>query len=98
MDANKEPLFKNRTDTVQQIFVVNYSVERLRVVQAELDLDEDVQFGMNNITNVQSLCDIKWYSRANEQRTFKPAFSSVVIAMEWFEDYNHPVAAGEGRP
>ena len=40
-------------DTVQQIaFSFNYSAQKLRFFQAELDLDKEAQAGMNNIANL----------------------------------------------
>ena len=64
--ASKVPLVKCMMDTVQHIaFSVHYSAHRLRVFQAELELDEDVQAGLNSVANLQSLCKTKWSIRAN---------------------------------
>ena len=74
-------------DTVQQIaFSFNFSTQRLRVFQAELELDEDAQADMNNITKLQSLCEIRLSSRANDLCTFKSAFTAVVTALDYFEE------------
>ena len=49
LHANKESLVRSIMDTLQQIAVCfNYSAKRLRVLQAELELDEDANAGMNN--------------------------------------------------
>ena len=58
--------------------------------QADLELGEDVQAGVNTITNLQSLCDIRCSSRANALLTFKSAFTAVVTALEYLleEDGN----------
>ena len=73
-------------DTVQQItFFFSYSAQR-RVFQAELELDEDAQVGMNNIINLQSHCEIRWFSRANALHTFKCVFAAVVTALEYVEE------------
>ena len=75
------------TDTVQRItFSFNFSTQRLRVFQAELELDEDAQADMNNIPNHQSLCEIRLSSRANDQCTLKSALTAVVTALDYFED------------
>ena len=64
--TSKEPLVKCMMDTIQQIAVsFNYVAKGLHALQAELELDEDAQAGMNNITNLQSLCETRWSSRAN---------------------------------
>ena len=48
--VSKEPLVIGMMETVQQIvFFVFYSANRLRDLQAELELDEDEQAGMNNM-------------------------------------------------
>ena len=74
-------------DTVQQIaFSFTYSAQRLRVVQAELDLNEDAQSGVNNRTNLQSLCEIIWSSRPNALFTFWSAFTDVITALEYLEE------------
>ena len=66
MSASRVPLVRNMMGTVQEnAFSFDYSANMLRVVQAELEIDVVVQAGMNNVTNLQSHCDIKWSSRAN---------------------------------
>ena len=56
--ASKESLVRSMMDTLQQIaFCFNYSAKRLRVLQAELELEEDAKAGMNNRTKLQSLCE-----------------------------------------
>ena len=72
-------------DTVQQI-AFNYSAQRLRVLQTEFELDEDAQVGMKKITNLQSFCEIRWSSRANDLFTFRSAFTDVVTALEYLEE------------
>ena len=47
-----------------------------------LDLDEDAQAGMNNRTNLQSLCETTWFSHVNALHTFKSALTAVVTALE----------------
>lgn len=55
--ASKEPLVRHMMNTVQQItFSFNYSTQRLHVFQTELEIDEDAHAGINNKTNLQSLC------------------------------------------
>ena len=81
------PLVRSMTDTVQRIaFSFNVSTQRLRVFQAALGLDEDAQVDMNNITNLQSLCEIRLSSRANDLCTFKYAFTAVVTDLDYFEE------------
>ena len=63
-----------------------FSTHRLCVFQAELELYDDAQAGMNNITNMQSLCEIRLSSRANDLYTFKSAFTAVVTARDYFEE------------
>ena len=41
---------------------------------------------MNNIINLQSLCDIRWSSRANVLYRVKSAFVVVVTALEYLEE------------
>ena len=73
-------------DTVQQIaFFFSYSAQR-RVFQAQLELDEDAQVGMNNINNLQSHCEKRWFNRANALHIFKCAFTAVVTALEYMEE------------
>ena len=56
--ASKESLVRSMMDTLQQIAVCfNYSAKRLRVLQAEQELDEDAKAGMNNRTKLQALCE-----------------------------------------
>ena len=58
--ANKVPLVRSMMATIQQItFFFNYSAQRLHIFQAELQLEENGQAGVNNITNLQSLCQIR---------------------------------------
>ena len=46
-----------RKETVRHIaFPFDCSAQRLRVLQAELELDEDAKAGMNNRTNLQLSC------------------------------------------
>ena len=70
--ATKESLVRSMMDTLQQIaFCFNYSAKRMRVLQAELELDEDAKAGMNNRTKLQY--------------TFKSAFTVVESALECLE-------------
>ena len=81
------PPVRSMTDTVQRItFSFNFSAQRLPVFQAELGLDEDAQVDMNNITNLQSLCEIRLLSRANDLCAFKSALTAVVTALDYFEE------------
>ena len=64
----------------------NYSTQRLRVFHAEVELDEDTQAGMKGITNLQSLYEIRWSSRANVLYAFKSAFTAVVTALNYLEE------------
>ena len=67
--------------TVQEtVFSFDYSVKMLRVVQAEFEIDVVVQAGMNDVTNLQSHCDITWDSHANALLTFKAAFTVVIYS------------------
>ena len=68
-------------NTVQQI-AFNFSAQRLRVFQADLESDEDAQAGSNNRTNLQSLCNIRLSSRANALYTSKSTFTAVVTALK----------------
>ena len=82
-------------DTVQQIaFSFNYSAHRLRIFQVELELDDDAQAGMNNITTLQSLCEIRWFSRPNALYTFKSAFTAVVTTLIYLEEDGDSIARG----
>ena len=41
---------------------------------------------MNSIINLQSLCEIRRYIRANALHTLKSAFTAVVTALEYLEE------------
>ena len=60
--------------------------KRLHVLQSELESDEDAQAGINNIINLQSVCEIRWSSRANTLCTLKSAFTAVVTALGYLEE------------
>ncbi len=79
-----EALIRTMMETVQQIaFSFNYSAKRLHALQAQLDLDGDARAAMNNRTQLQSLCETRWTSRANALYTFKSALTVVVTALEY---------------
>ena len=52
----------------------------------ELGLDEDGQTGTDNIINLQSLCEIRWPSRANDLYTSRSAVTAIVTALEYLEE------------
>ena len=69
-------------DPVKQIaFSFNYSAKGWRVFQAELELDEDAQAGMNNRTYLQLLCEIRWCSRTNSLYTSTAVVTALVTAV-----------------
>ena len=83
--ASKDPLVRNMMNTVKYI-AFNYSTQSLRVFQTELELDEDAQAGMNNRSNLPSLCLTIWCSRANALYTFRSTLAVVVSALGYFEE------------
>ena len=81
--------------TVQQIaFSFNYSAERLRVFQAELELNKDAHVGLNNRTDLQTLRETRLFSRTNVLCTFKSAFTAVVTALEHLKIEDRNFKAG----
>ena len=74
-------------DTVQQIaFSFNYSAKRLLALQAELELDDDEQAGVNR-TKLQLLCETRRSSHANALYIFKSTFTVGATVMEYLEEY-----------
>ena len=61
-------------DTFQQIVSFKYSAKKLRILQTELELDEDAQADKNTIT---------WSCRANALYSLKFEFTAVVTALKY---------------
>lgn len=70
-------------NTLQQIaFAFNYSAKRLLAFQGTLQENDVIREQMQRRTNLQTLCDTCWASRADSLYTFRTAYSVVIQALE----------------
>ena len=81
-----QPTLINLMVHPKSAFSSNYSAQRLCFFHTDLGLDEDAHAGMNNRTNLQSLCEIRWSSRTNALCTFKFACIAVITSLEYLEE------------
>ncbi len=87
MHACKEPLVRNAMDTVQQIaFAFDYSAKRLMAFKDELEEDNVAKAAMQKRSKLQTLCETRWFSRADSLHTFKSCLTTICSALENLED------------
>lgn len=67
-------------------FAFNYSAKRLLSLQNALENDPITREQMERRTKLRSLCETRWFSRADALFTFKSAFTAVVSALEILQD------------
>lgn len=81
------PCVRTMMGTVQDIgFAFNYSAKRLLSLQNALENDPIAREQMERRTKLRSLCETRWFSRADALFTFKSAFTAVVSALEILQD------------
>ena len=75
--------------TVQDIaFAFGYSAKRLNAFADELETDKTVKENMGRRTKLKTLCETRWFSRADALYSFKTAFPVVVHSLEYLKDNN----------
>ena len=87
--SSSEPCVRTMMATVQGIaFAFGYSAKRLNAFADELETDETVKENMERRTKLKTLCETRWFSRADALYTFKTAFPVVVHFLEYLKDDN----------
>lgn len=81
------PCVRTMMGTVQDIgFAFNYLAKRLLSLQNALENDPTAREQMEKRTKLRSLCETRWFSRADALFTFKSAFRAVVSALGILQD------------
>ena len=87
VDSCAEPCVRTMMAIVQEIaFSYHYSAKTLTRFQEELSTN--VQEGLDGKTKLKTLCETRWFSRADALCTFKSAFPVIVAALEHLRDSN----------
>ena len=87
--SSSEPCVRTMMATVQDIaFAFSYSAKRLNAFADKLEADDNVKEDMERRTKLKTLCETRWFSRADALYTFKTAFPVVVHSLEHLKDNN----------
>lgn len=87
--SSSEPCVRTMMATVQDIAVAfGYSAKRLDAFADELETDKTVKENMERRTKLKTLCETRWFSRADALYTYKTAFPVVVNSLEYLKDNN----------